>query len=229
LLQFINSNKNDEIFIGGVDEAGRGSILGPMVIAGIGIRKSQISGLYKLDVKDSKLLSPKRRSQIFSDILGLADSVSVFIINCSQVDLNVFFNRLNRLEAETMALIINNIHADRVYIDSCDVNPERYKHCIESYLDHSSTKTMIHSLHHADRLNVVVSAASIIAKIIRDYEILQIRKVHPNIGSGYPSDKKTMGFIKKWVNENQSAPEFARKSWKPLRTMLEERSQQLLL
>ena len=228
MLQFINSNKNDEIFIGGIDEAGRGSILGPMVIAGIGIRKSQISGLYKLDVKDSKLLSAKRRNQIFSDILGLADSVSVFIINCSQVDLNVFFNRLNRLEAETMALIVNNIHADRVYIDSCDVNPERYKHCIESYLNHSSTKTMIYPLHHADRLSVVVSAASIIAKIIRDYEILQIRKVHPNIGSGYPSDKKTMGFIKKWVNENQSAPEFARKSWKPLRIMLEERSQQLL-
>jgi ribonuclease HII len=221
LLQFINSN--DDTFVGGVDEAGRGSILGPMVVAGIGIRKSQISRLYKLDVRDSKLLTPKKRAQVFSDIMSLADSMSVFIVSCGQIDLNVFFNRLNRLEAQTMALVVNNIRANTVYIDSCDINPERYKQCIASYLDDSrAATTMIYSLHHADRLNIVVSAASIIAKIIRDNEILQIRKNYPNIGSGYPSDKKTMRFIKKWVSRYQSAPKFARKSWKPLRIMLKE-------
>jgi ribonuclease HII len=77
-------------------------------------------------------------------------------------------------------------------------------------------------LHHADSLNVVVSAASIIAKIIRDNEIQRIREMYHDIGSGYPSDKKTMIFIKNWVTRYKSAPTFARKSWKPVRIMLEK-------
>jgi ribonuclease HII len=85
-------------------------------------------------------------------------------------------------------------------------------------------KPKIYCLHHADCLNVVVSAASIVAKIIRDNEVQRIRKIYHDIGSGYPSDKKTMFFIKKWVTQYKSAPHFARKSWRPLRIMLESES-----
>lgn len=83
----------------------------------------------------------------------------------------------------------------------------------------------LHSMHRADSINVVVSAASIIAKITRDLEIQEIRNTYSNIGSGYPSDEKTMRFIKQWVIRNGQAPEFARKSWKPLRIMLEQVAQ----
>jgi ribonuclease HII len=75
-------------------------------------------------------------------------------------------------------------------------------------------------LHHADTLNIVVSAASILAKIIRDKEIQKIRNIYQDIGSGYPSDEKTMRFIKKWIRVHESSPRFARKSWKPLRNIL---------
>lgn len=217
-------SSNSGILIGGVDEAGRGSIIGPLVIAGISIRKSKISKLRQIGVKDSKMLTPKARANLFNLIMDMADSFCINIINCAIVDNNVFLNRLNKLEAETMASVINSIQADKVYIDSCDVNPCRFKDCIESHLLllSSSSKPKLYSLHHADSLNIVVSAASIIAKIVRDKQIQEIRNTHHNIGSGYPSDWKTMLFIRGWVSKHKCAPHFARKSWSPLKKMLEE-------
>jgi ribonuclease HII len=215
---------NDNILIGGVDEAGRGSIIGPLVVVGVSIKQSKVSELGGLGVKDSKILTSKLRANLFRSLIDMADFTSVIKISCTEVDDNVFLKGLNKLEAEVMALVINNIQADIVYIDSCDINPERYKDHIKSHLLFSS-KPKLYAMHHADSLNLVVSAASIIAKIIRDKEIEKIRKVHHNIGSGYPSDDKTMCFIRKWVTKNRSAPQFARKSWKPLKIMLEEATQ----
>jgi ribonuclease HII len=219
-------SSNSGILIGGVDEAGRGSIIGPLVVAGISIRKSKISKLRQIGVKDSKMLTPKARTNLFSPVMDLADSLCINIINCTIVDNNVFLNRLNKLEAETMASVINNIQADKVYVDSCDVNPCRFRDYIESHLllssSSSSSKPKLYSFHRADSLNVVVSAASIIAKIVRDKQIQEIRNTHHNIGSGYPSDWKTMLFIRGWVSKYKCAPHFARKSWSPLKKMLEE-------
>jgi ribonuclease HII len=223
-------SSNSGILIGGVDEAGRGSIIGPLVVAGISIRKSKISKLRQIGVKDSKMLSPKARANLFNLVMDMADSLCINIINCAMVDYSVFLNRLNKLEAETMASVINSIQADKVYIDSCDVNPCRFRDYIESRLllsssSLSSSKPKLYSMHHADSLNIVVSAASIVAKIVRDKQIQEIRNTHHNIGSGYPSDWKTMLFIRGWVSKYKCAPHFARKSWSPLKKMLEEVTQ----
>lgn len=208
--------------IGGVDEAGRGSVIGPLVVAGISIGKNGVSRLHKLGIRDSKTLTPMARENFFGNIVGLANSLCISKFECHEVDNYVFFNGLNELEAIGMAEVINNIHADRIYVDSCDINLERYKNSIKKYL--WTPKPRIYCLHHADCSNVVVSAASIVAKIIRDNELERIRKIYHDIGSGYPSDKKTMFFIKKWVTRYKSAPHFARKSWRPLRIMLESES-----
>jgi ribonuclease HII len=223
-------SSNSGILIGGVDEAGRGSIIGPLVIAGISIRKSKISILRQIGVKDSKMLTPKARANLFRLVMDMVDSLCINIINCTIVDNNVFLNRLNKLEAETMASVISNIQADKVYIDSCDVNPCRFRNYIESHLllsssSSSSSKPKLYSMHHADSLNIVVSAASIVAKFVRDKQIQEIRNTHHNIGSGYPSDWKTMLFIRGWVSKYRCAPHFARKSWSPLKKMLEEVTQ----
>jgi ribonuclease HII len=85
------------------------------------------------------------------------------------------------------------------------------------------------SMHKADRLISVVSAASIIAKAIRDYEIQKIRETYPDIGSGYPSDQKTMRFVRQWVLSRGSAPVFARRSWKPLRLLLDSMAQKKII
>ena len=208
------------VLIGGVDEAGRGSIIGPLVIAGISIRQDRIMDLHHVGVRDSKMLTAKARASLFAIISEMVDSLCIYKIDCSVIDENVLSKGLNKLEAETMAYVIENLKADMVYVDSCDTNPRRYKNHIESRL--ITSKSKLYSMHHADSLNIVVSAASIIAKIVRDGEIQEIRKTHCNIGSGYPSDEKTMRFIRNWVSEYKCAPRFARKSWRPLREMLEE-------
>jgi ribonuclease HII len=211
--------QGDGILVGGVDEAGRGSIVGPLVVAGIGIRESKIALLYKMGIKDSKALSPKSRARLFGEIMKIIDSVCVHKIDPVEVDGSVSVRELNRLEARVMASVINTIGADEVYVDCCDVNPQRYKEYIECHL---TCKPKLHSMHHADAINMVVSAASIIAKITRDQEIQHIRNRYGGIGSGYPSDEHTMRFIRDWVAKNGSAPEFTRKSWKPLRLMLQQ-------
>ena len=215
----LHDEDNNSTLIGGVDEAGRGSIVGSLVIAGISIRKSKVTILKEMGVKDSKLLTPKARARLFDRIIKVADAVCIRKINPIEVDESVMLKGLNKLEAKVMAIVINNISAKEVYVDCCDINPQRYKGYLEQHL---TCAPEIHSMHHADAINIVVSAASIIAKITRDQEIQRIRTKYRNIGSGYPSDERTMKFISRWVNQNGSAPEFARKSWKPLRLMLEQ-------
>jgi ribonuclease HII len=82
-------------------------------------------------------------------------------------------------------------------------------------------------MHKADILNIVVSAASIIAKVIRDREIEVIQKDFKKIGSGYPSDKKTMEFIRTCIIEKNNCPNFIRKSWRPVKNMLEKKQKKI--
>jgi ribonuclease HII len=215
----ILSWQGNSILIGGVDEAGRGSIVGPLVVAGISIEESKITLLRDMGIRDSKALSPKVRARLFGEIMKIIDSVCIYKIDPVEVDGSVLLRGLNRLEAKVMASVINTIGAEEVYVDCCDVNPQRYREYMECHL---TCKPKLYSMHHADVINMVVSAASIIAKITRDQEIQHIRRRYGSIGSGYPSDERTMRFIRDWVAKNGSAPEFTRKSWKPLRIMLDE-------
>jgi ribonuclease HII len=213
-----------EMLIGGVDEAGRGSIIGPLVVAGLSVEQSKIPMLKDLGVRDSKQLTRQARERMYNEIINISDHHYIYTIQSTEVDSHVVQRGLNRLEARAMAHVIGKIKVDEVYVDCCDTNPERYRENISCNLSlqlQSSGVPKIYSLHHADRTNIVVSAAPILAKITRDYEIQKIRKIYRDIGSGYPSDEKTMLFIRNWVMKKKSPPEFARRSWKPLREMLE--------
>ncbi|MGI0018152.1 MAG: ribonuclease HII [Nitrosotalea sp.] len=199
----------------GVDDAGRGSVLGPLVIAGISIEKNKIKQLVKIGVKDSKQLSPQSRERLYQQILSIVDGYYVAKISPKIIDKSVSKNLLNQLEANYMAKVIKKLEAGSSYVDSCDVNPKRFG----LYISNIAKTGKIISSHHADRKYPVVSAASIIAKVNRDREIEKLRKNH-NLGSGYPSDSKTMGFIKNWISKNGDVPIFVRKSWKPVKILL---------
>jgi len=213
-LEF-TENKNS---ICGVDEAGRGSLIGPIIVAGISVSKKSLSEMVEIGIKDSKLLTRKKRQILFGDVIGLAESICICRIDIEDIDFHVSKNHLNLLEAEAMAITIGNMDSYKTYVDSCDVNPSRYKRTINSFLKRNNTKLI--SMHHADRLNVVVSGASIIAKVIRDSEISKIRLKYGDLGSGYPSDKKTIKFVQEWFEQNREIPPFARKSWKPAQLIL---------
>jgi ribonuclease HII len=193
-------------------------LLGPIIVAGICVSKKTISEMIKKGIKDSKLLSPKKRQILFGHVVSIAESICICRINIAEIDFHVFRNNLNTLEAEAMAITISNMKSDKTYVDSCDVNPSRYQRTISSFLKRNSTKLI--SMHHADKLNVVVSGASIIAKVIRDSEITKIRVKYGDIGSGYPSDKKTIEFVRQWFRQKNEIPPFARRSWKPAQMIL---------
>ena len=192
----------------GVDDAGRGSMIGPMVIAGISIEKKNIPKLRKLGVRDSKKLSPKKRELLYKQIVKLVDDYHVIRIPPRTIDKYVFEHNLNHLEAKKMAEVISNLNPDLSYVDSCDVNAARFGREISDL----SKKSKVKSYHYADSRFVVVSAASIIAKVSRDRSIMRLNKT-TNLGSGYPSDKKSVNYVKKVVSSKKSLPTSIRKSW----------------
>ena len=204
--------------VSGIDEAGRGSILGPLVIAGASFEEKDLCRLHGMEVKDSKLLSKQKRSIIFEKITRLAASYMIIKIDCSEIDEHVFLKKLNDLESKYMAKIIDNIKSDSVCIDSCDPNAFRFGNKVLSQTQRNNVN--ISSMHKADRINIAVSAASILAKVVRDREIELLKKQYPNIGSGYPADKKTIAFLNYWLENNEKTPFFLRRSWKTLKTTL---------
>lgn len=196
----------------GVDDAGRGSMLGPLVIAGVSIDRKNLGELSSLGVKDSKQLTPRSREYFYKKIISVVDDHYVVRIPPRSIDASVKRHGLNDLEAKYMARVVSKLNPDVSYVDSCDVNPLRFGRKISSL----SNNSKIRSYHRADSRFVVVSAASIIAKVTRDRAIMKLRKDHNDLGSGYPCDTKTVNFTTTFYNKNRIMPNFIRKSWKPV-------------
>ena len=207
----------NHVQICGVDEAGRGSMLGPLVVAGITISKSKIKLLKKLGVRDSKKLSPAAREYLYKKIIETVDDYHVIRIPPRVIDKSVANHSLNHLEAKYMARVISKLSPSTAFVDSCDVNSKRFGKEISEL----TSNTKIRSYHHADSKFVTVSAASILAKVSRDRAIMRLGKNH-DIGSGYPSDPKTKMFVKKSLRRNHDMP-FLRKSWKPVQILMKKR------
>ena len=199
----------------GIDEAGRGSMLGPLVIAGISLDKKNLRKLSSLGVKDSKKLSPKLRESLYKQIIKIVDNYYVAKISPKSIDASVKKHCLNGLEAKYMAKVVSKLNPDTSYVDSCDVNPQRFGKEISRLSDNHKIK----SYHHADSRFVVVSAASILAKVTRDRAIAKLRKDY-DLGSGYPSDSLTVKFVTKYYKKNHEMPNFVRKSWKPIQKIV---------
>ena len=199
----------------GVDEAGRGSMIGPLVVAAISIEKSNVDELTALGVKDSKKLAPSARAYLYKKIINLVDDYAISKATPKAIDESVAQHHLNHLEAMHMAKVIKKLGPAVSYVDSCDVNPARFGREITKM----SKTGKIKSYHHADSKFVVVSAASIIAKETRDRAIEKIGKLYP-IGSGYPSDGRTVKFVRDWFLAQGKMPVFVRKSWAPVKLIL---------
>jgi ribonuclease HII len=199
----------------GIDDAGRGSMLGPLVIAGVSLEKKNLKKLTSLGVKDSKKLSSKSREILYKKIIEIVDDYYIVKIPPRSIDASVKKHLLNNLEAKYMAKVVSKLDADTSYVDSCDVKPLRFGKEISKL----SNGHKIKSYHHADSRFVVVSAASILAKVSRDRTVARLRKIH-NLGSGYPSDSITVKFVSKYYKNNRVMPVFVRKSWKPVQKIM---------
>jgi len=198
------------MIIAGLDEAGRGPLIGPMVIAGISIDSEKIYKLKEIGVKDSKLLTPYKREKIMENIIQIAYKVRYIYISAKEIDDAVFSSlKITGLEAKYMSNIINELNPDIVYIDSPINNTSKFKNLLKEYL---SKNIEIICENKADKKYLVVAAASIIAKVLRDREISELHKKYGNFGSGYTSDVRTIEFLKRKIQEG-NIPEEVRKSW----------------
>jgi ribonuclease HII len=214
------------LFLGGIDEAGRGSVVGPLVIAGISFNSKNINALKNMAITDSKKTLPWKRKEIFEEILKLCESIFICKINCSTIDKFVKLNGLNKLESKFMTIVADNLIANKIIVDSCDVNPFRFQQEIKKNLTNKNIS--IYSYHKADLDNIIVSCASIIAKVTRDNEIAKIKEtLGKDIGSGYPSDPKTKTFIKNEI-EIENSKKYIRFSWKPVKQIINKNLQTTL-
>ncbi len=195
-----------------------------MLVAGVAMEEQDLPKLIALGVKDSKMLTAKRRETLAEEIKNKAKAYSTLRLMPCEIDPAVDnirkLHKLNRLEAQTMAKMIEKLHPDKVYVDAADVVETRFKHHI---LECLSFRPIIIAEHKADRNYAIVSAASIVAKVQRDTEIAELRDKYGDFGSGYSSDPKTKRFLKTLIAKNEEYPEFVRKSWKPAKKAKSEK------
>ncbi|MHA1200809.1 MAG: ribonuclease HII [Candidatus Heimdallarchaeaceae archaeon] len=211
----------DNTLVAGIDEAGRGPVIGPMVLCAYAIEKSMEKKLTQIGVKDSKLLSPKRRELLYPQIEKLSAQITVKHLSAAEIDEMRKRYTLNEIEQKMMIKLIKDMKStpSEIYIDAADVNAERYGEAFKI----AFPKSKIVSKHQADKYYPAVSAASVIAKVQRDRVIEKLaKKIGEDIGSGYPADPKTKKFLRTYYAKNKKFPPFVRESWDTAKKLKKE-------
>ncbi len=195
----------------GIDEAGRGPLIGPMVIAKV-CGESEV--LKRIGAKDSKLLTQNRREEIFDKLKDYTDEIDYIIIPAETIDQYVLKNELNFMEARYISMLIDK---EKSYVVDCpDTNEERFRDLLISLTGNRN----IVAKHKADYIYPEVGAASIVAKVIREREIKRIKEEIGDFGSGYPADERTIKFIRDYYTRNKNLPPYVRKSWSTLKRII---------
>ncbi len=194
----------------GLDEAGRGSFLGPLVVGAFRIRAPDRAQLRAIGVRDSKLLSPARRRELAQRLRTLGE-VRLCPLPPTEIDRAVVRHGLNRLELDAFARLAGDWSASMVVADACDANARRFEQALAERL---GPETRVVARHRADRTDPVVGAASIVAKVERDRWLAELaRALGLDLGSGYPSDPRSVRAVTDVFRTTRRWPDWARASW----------------
>ncbi|MFH1310824.1 MAG: ribonuclease HII [Nanoarchaeota archaeon] len=202
----------------GIDDAGRGPVIGPMVLAGCLINKEIEKEFRATGVRDSKQLTQKRREFLEKIIKEKAIAFSIQIMSPDEIDgKNKDGINLNDVEAIMASNIINEINKGfqkiKVVLDCPSPNRIRWRDTVRTKIKNLSNLEIVCE-HKADVNHVAVSAASILAKTERERQMDKLKEVYgKDIGSGYTSDPLTKKFLEKNV-KSQNHQKIFRKSWK---------------
>jgi ribonuclease HII len=216
----------------GIDDAGRGPLIGPMILAGCLMNKETERELKKLGVKDSKDLTPKRREFLAEKIREKAETFELQVVFPEEIDsTSKKGTKLNELEAIKVANIINKINKGftkiKVVVDCPSVSINKWADYLRTQIN-DLQNLEISCEHKADKNHVAVSAASILAKSEREKEMKKLKKQYGNeIGSGYTSDSLTQTFLKKYGKKYQDDGIF-RKTWSTWKKEFEDIGQSKL-
>lgn len=207
--------------LAGIDEAGRGPVLGPLVVAGVAVPDP--APLVAMGCTDSKALSPGKREMMDRKIRALDGArVEVRSISAETLDEERRRRTLNAIEVERFQDIALALGAPTVVVDAADVDARRFGRQVAARLP---ANMVVASEHKADENHVVVGAASIVAKVARDAAILELgrrleRRLEMPLGSGYPSDPLTQAFLREWHGRFGDFPEGTRRSWATIKDLL---------
>ena len=185
------------------------------------IRREKLNALKAIGVRDSKSLTPRARAKRVGLIEAVSEAVLVRVVEPEEIDaavLGITAANLNDLEARVAAELLEEVRPrpSVVYVDSRDPIPERYSAKILSLLSYEAT---LIADSHAENKYPVVAAASIVAKVVRDRLVEELKASYGDFGSGYPSDPRTREFLRRWVEEKGELPPIVRKSWKTVRNL----------
>jgi len=217
----------------GIDDAGRGPVIGPMILSGCLMTDDVERELKQLGVKDSKQLTQKRREFLSKAIKEKSISVSVNTTSPNEIEKkNQEGVKLNEVEALKTAKIINKLNDGKnkikVIVDCPSVSIIKWRDFLKLHVDNLSNLE-ISCEHKADAKHACVSAASVLAKLRREEEMDKLRKKYgPEIGSGYPSDPATKKFLKKNIKKYDNDGIF-RKTWKTYKLAVAQSSQKKLV
>jgi ribonuclease HII len=196
----------------GVDEAGKGPVIGSMFVAGLLIDEEKLFDLAAIGVKDSKQLSPERREFMAKKIDRIADDKYILEVLPRVIDELRQVMTMNDIMVRCFAQVLRRLSsANLAILDAADVNEARFG---ERVWKASGTSMEVLAEHRADQNHPIVSAASILAKVQRDKSIRELEQyMNCIIGSGYPSDPQTIEFLDRWVKEHRDLPPCARHTW----------------
>lgn len=201
----------------GVDEAGKGPVLGAMIAAAVHADPATMPDA----VADSKTLDASERESIAESLharhdvdIGIA-YIPVAAIDDSSTDMNTLTVDAHAAAIQALPTALTDIDG---VLDAGDVNADRFRRRVQNRLDQSPTIT---AEHEADTNHPLVAAASIVAKVTRDAHITAVATAYDaDIGSGYPSDSTTQTFLTEYVTEHGDLPDCARQSWQTSRDAL---------
>ena len=208
-----NAGKAMPGLIAGIDEAGRGPVLGPMAVAIVATEEDKV--LREIGVRDSKQLSSRRRREL-SIAIRQSCECAVELIEPVTIDRWVAEGGLNRLEERAFARLITQLAPTVAFIDSPELDGEKVGHRVSTHLPPGMDCQIIAQTK-ADQNIPVVAAASILAKEAREAAMERLKDELGDCGSGYPSDERTITFLKQYRRERGKWPPGTRKSWKTLK------------
>ncbi len=231
-----------EIIVG-VDEAGRGPAIGPLVVGAATCPECSDEQLLELGIRDSKRLTPLRREKLRTDM----EATSWFYLEvCTAEKIDELREglTLNQIEAALFARAVKGLlenpqgrggeHPEKVFKDGCilrvladaaDVREEHYANEIKDSLMLLGVPGWVSEIkviakHKGDDIFPLVSLASIFAKTERDRAIDKIQEELGTFGSGYPSDPRTIDFLKSYIKQHGKAPPHSRTSWKTISELI---------
>lgn len=197
----------------GIDEAGRGPVFGPIVVAGVAVEDD--APLRELGVKDSKKLTPAARETLAPRIKRIS-KWHVVVLHAEELNVRMARQTLNDIEVDAFGDVARRIGAADYFLDAADTDEERFGRQVALRAEMPTERFV--SKHKGDDLFPVCSAASILAKVTRDREVRHLERVLQSelampLGSGYPTDPLTITFLTEYAKRFGHLPVNTRKHW----------------